>query len=94
MKRLSALLIGIFMIVGAQTSFGLVGYEDPSINTGIAVSQPWGHDKAEGTNCSIAVIGLDNYSPEGVRLEKVCLRDDVEPDENDRYQFGIGVGGN
>ena len=93
MKRLSALFIGIIMIVGAQTAFGLVGYEDPSVTSGIAATQPWGHDKAEGTNCMNVLTGSDSEgaSADGFKIEQVCLRDEGDADK--RYDFDNGIGG-
>ena len=64
MKRLSALLIGFIMIVGANSALALEGstYNDPSMNAGITATQAWGHDKPAATNCSNMVIGLDEPS--------------------------------
>jgi hypothetical protein len=94
MKRLSALLIGVVMIVGAQTTFGLEGsnYQDPSMISGIASTQPWGHDKVEGTNCSNVLIGMDSQggSADGFKIQQVCLRDEVQGDRGNAYEFGNG----
>jgi len=91
MKRLSALFIGMIMIVGAQTAFGLEGstYEDPSMNSAISVSQAWGSDKAEATNCSSVMSGFDNEGgTDGFKIEQVCLRDEVDADNSNVYEYG------
>ena len=94
MKRLSALLIGFIMIVGANSALALEGstYNDPSMNAGITATQAWGHDKPAATNCSNRVIGLAEPSPDGARLEQVCLRDEVEKSEIELMQEGNGPG--
>ena len=81
MKRLSALIIGVFMVASAQTAFSLTGDDglsatdasDASI-AGIASAQSLGQDKIEETNVMKIEVGLDNHNAD---TQTVYLRPSV-----------------
>ena len=75
MKRLSALIIGVFMVASAQTAFGLEGAdyadsEDASVNRGITAVLPGSYAKAGETNFMKIEVGRDNHEE-----SQVILRD-------------------
>ena len=95
MKRLSALIIGVFMVASAQTAFGLVGQDDTdgvsatdgvnASNSGIASIQSWSQDR-EGSNFMKVEIGLDNHSADDDRV--YLGQSDVEGNEPEYIENG------
>ena len=83
--KLSALLVGAFMLVGSQSTFALPGdFEgagvEPVSAATIASSQSWnsiGKTDAN-TTCMEIIAGSDDAdsNADGFKLEKVCLRND------------------
>ena len=97
MKRLSALVIGVFMVVSAQSVFGMSGYSDPlqQAQSGIAAAQNWGQDKVQNTNCRDELTGVHSQGDAAnePKIESVCyFVSDSKETVYDRVQFGIGNG--
>ena len=73
MKRLSALIIGVFMVASAQTAFGLAGTDyadgdDASINRGITSVLPSSFAQAGENNFMKIEVGRDNDEGSQVSL--------------------------
>ena len=94
MKRLSALVIGVFMVVSAQTAFGLTGgFDEPDPSDGINAVLSLGNDRAESANCTSTSIHGEMNSEirdfDAFEVVKDCAVDLSPADADEYYQTGI-----
>jgi len=95
MKRLTAFLIGVLIIVNAQTSFGLIGcFEDPGSDPWPTDLQAWGQIKGEGTHCQkiLTLIKSKDSSEDRFKIKRDCSSDETGDAYNDIRLPNYGIG--